>query len=290
MKTLNRLSIGLAIAACALNAIAQEEVRFDPIRSESFPAASGAIRAVLNKGAGNTEKKAVVVILHGAGGVDGRGQAYASRLNAAGISTLEVTMFSSGQRFGPSQNRMAFPFSALKYLQTRNDVDPLRIGVLGFSSGGQLAVKTAIPGIANVFLKNSEPGFAAHAANYPVCWAWAEDEAAKPDAFYFPFWKSGLSGRPILLQAGGKDKYEDPDSCQRFLQWLPEEQRRSIDFRYYPDATHMWDSQRGSFSFFERLACKERGCDVSVVADATTTELSIKAVVEHFTRHLAAGR
>ncbi|MFN3376895.1 MAG: dienelactone hydrolase family protein [Burkholderiaceae bacterium] len=290
MKRLKYLLSGLAMVAFSFNVTAQEEVRFDAIKSENFPAISGPVRAVLQKGAGDAEKKAAVVILHGAGGVDGRGQIYASRLNAAGISTLEVIMFSPGQRSGPSQNRMAYAFSALKYLQARRDVDPGRIGILGFSSGGQLAVKTAIPAIASEFLKNGEPVFAAHAANYPVCWAWAEDEAVKPDAFYFRYWKSGLSGRPILLQAGGKDKYEDADSCQRFLQWLPEEQRRSIDFRYYPDATHLWDSQRGSFSFYERLACKERGCEVPVVADAKTTEQSINAVVEHFIKHIATAR
>lgn len=277
----------LLLAVFAFGATAQEAVSFDPVKSEAFPAIAGPVRATLHKGAGPAEKKPAVVILHGAGGIDGRGQAYAGPLNAAGISTLEVAMFAPGQRFGPSQNRMAFAFSALKYLQTRGDVDSGRIGVLGFSSGGQLAVKTALPTIAGAFLRNGETGFVAHAANYPVCWAWAEDEAAKPGSFYFNYWKSGLSGRPILLQAGGKDKYEDADSCQRFLQWLPEEQRKSIDFRFYPDATHLWDSQRGSFSFHERLACKEKGCDVPVVADAATTGQSIAAVVEHFSKHLA---
>ncbi len=269
------------------SAFSQEEVSFAAINAESFPVVSGPITATLQKGAGAAPKSAAVVILHGAGGVDGRGKFYASRLNTAGIATLEVTMFAPSQRFGPSQNRMAYAFSALRYLQGRPDIAANRIGVLGFSSGGQLAVKTAIPSISGMFLKD-QPGFAAHAANYPICWAWAEDEAIKPTEFYFNFWKSGLSGRPILLQAGGKDNYEDPDSCQKFTQWLPEDQRKSVDLRYYPNATHGWDSQRGSYTFNERLACKGRGCNVAVVADADVTEQSARAVVEHFTKHLAA--
>ncbi len=289
LSKLKTLAAFIALCAAAAAARSQEQVTFDPANSELFPSISGTIRATFQKGSGEVLRKAAVVILHGAGGVDGRGQYYATQLNAAGISTLEITMFAPGQRSGPSQNRMAYAFSALRYLQGRPDIAPDRIGVLGFSSGGQLAVKTAIPSIASAFIKD-QPAFAAHAANYPVCWAWAEEEAAKPSEFYFPFWKTGLSGRPILLQSGGKDDYEEPDSCQRFLQWLPEEQRKSIDLRYYPSATHGWDSQRGSFNFFERLACKGRGCNVTVVADPSVAEQSSRAVVEHFSRHLAAPR
>jgi uncharacterized protein len=282
-------AVFIALCIAVTIADAQDQVSFDAANSDSFPSISGPIRATLQKGAGEGTRKAAVVILHGAGGVDGRGQYYATQLNAAGISTLELTMFAPGQRFGPSQNRMAYAFSALRYLQTRTDVAPDRIGVLGFSSGGQVAIKTAIPSIASAFIKE-QPPFAAHAANYPVCWAWAEDEAAKPSEFYFSFWKAGLSGRPILLQSGGKDDYEEPDSCQRFLQWLPEDQRKSIDFRYYATSTHGWDSQRGSFNFYERLACKHRGCNVTVVADTAAAEQSSRAVVEHFSKHLAPPR
>ena len=39
-----------------------------------------------------------VVILHGSGGIYGRGEFHAKALNAAGIATLEVLMFTSGNR------------------------------------------------------------------------------------------------------------------------------------------------------------------------------------------------
>jgi dienelactone hydrolase len=161
---------------------AQDQVSFDALNSDSFPSISGPIQATFQKGAAEAARKATVVILHGAGGVDGRGQYYAAQLYAAGISILELTMFAPGQRFGPSQNRIAYAFSALRYLQSRTDIAPYRIGVLGFSSGGQLAMKTAIASIANAFMKG-QPLFVAHAANYPVCWVRAEEEAAKPSEF-----------------------------------------------------------------------------------------------------------
>jgi dienelactone hydrolase len=282
-------AVFIALCIVISTAQAQEQVSFDAVNSNSFPSISGPIQATFQKGVGEGARKAAVVILHGAGGVDGRGQYYAAQLNAAGISTLELTMFAPGQRFGPSQNRIAYAFSALRYLQSRADIAADRIGVLGFSSGGQLAMKTAITSIANAFVKG-QPPFAAHAANYPVCWAWSEEEAAKSSEFYFSFWKAGLSGRPVLLQSGGKDDYEEPDSCQRFLQWLPEDQRKSVDFRYYATSTHGWDSQKGSYNFYERLACKGRGCNVTVVADRSVAEQSSRAVVEHFSKHLATPR
>ena len=40
----------------------------------------------------------VVLVLHGSGGIDGRGEFYRKTLNAAGIGTLEIFMFPRGNR------------------------------------------------------------------------------------------------------------------------------------------------------------------------------------------------
>lgn len=41
-----------------------------------------------------------MLILHGSGGVDGRGAFYAQALQDAGIATLEITIFRPGGRLG----------------------------------------------------------------------------------------------------------------------------------------------------------------------------------------------
>src|ERR1041385_7834808 len=43
-------------------------------------------------------KLPVVLVLHGSAGIDGRGEFHRKALNAAGIGTLEIFMFSSGNR------------------------------------------------------------------------------------------------------------------------------------------------------------------------------------------------
>ena len=48
--------------------------------------------------AGSAQKTPAVLILHGSGGVDGRGAFYAKALQEAGIATLEITMFPPGGR------------------------------------------------------------------------------------------------------------------------------------------------------------------------------------------------
>jgi dienelactone hydrolase len=79
-----------------------------------------------------------VVILHGSGGIDGRGEFHAKPLNAAGIATLEVFMFTSGNRpRGGSRSNFTHMYGALNYLANRHDIDPQRIGVMGFSWGGR---------------------------------------------------------------------------------------------------------------------------------------------------------
>src|SRR5262245_31184921 len=48
--------------------------------------------------AGNSPKVPAVLILHGSGGIDGRGAYYARALQDAGIATLEITLLASGDR------------------------------------------------------------------------------------------------------------------------------------------------------------------------------------------------
>ncbi len=53
----------------------------------------GEVPARFGGPAGAPPKVPAVLILHGSGGVDGRGAFYAQALQDAGIATLEITMF-----------------------------------------------------------------------------------------------------------------------------------------------------------------------------------------------------
>ena len=82
-----------------------------------------------------------MLILHGSGGVDGRGAFYAKALQEAGIATLEITMFPPGGRPRTgTKATMPRAAAALRWLPAQPTVDGQRLGVMGFSWGGSMSV------------------------------------------------------------------------------------------------------------------------------------------------------
>ena len=98
-----------------------------------------------------------VVILHGSAGVDFRGDFYARALNDAGIATLEIDMWEArginGAADRPPVPLFTYPdaFGALKFLSAHPNIDPNRIGVMGFSWGGAVTLASATELYANHF-------------------------------------------------------------------------------------------------------------------------------------------
>jgi len=120
------------------------------------------------------DKLPAVLILHGSGGVDARGDFYEAALNAAGVATLQIDMWEARGVTGVA-NRPQLPiltipdaFSALAYLSAQTNIDPDRIGVLGFSWGGVVSLASSERLYAGQFGGGRK--FAAHVANYPVCY------------------------------------------------------------------------------------------------------------------------
>ena len=75
-----------------------------------------------------------VVVLHGSGGIDGRGEFHAKALRKVGYATLEVFMFEPGNRFKEGHiSTLTHDYGALAYLEGRRDIIPAKIGALGFS-------------------------------------------------------------------------------------------------------------------------------------------------------------
>src|SRR5579859_4193104 len=81
-----------------------------------------------------------VLICHGSDGVDGRGEFYAPALHEAGIATLEIDMWAArgtgrgaAARPGSPIETLPDAFGALAYLAAQPEIDPARIGIMGFS-------------------------------------------------------------------------------------------------------------------------------------------------------------
>ncbi len=108
-----------------------------------------------------------IVIVHGSGGVDGRGAFYAKALNETGIATFEIWMFAPGKRPRSTADTWPHVYGALMYLTQRDDFDPKRIGVMGFSWGGTNSLQTVNQALTDRFT-GGQAAFAGHAPLYNV--------------------------------------------------------------------------------------------------------------------------
>ncbi len=263
---------------------AQQFVTFKAANSTSDTSTMSAALTLSKASASPDTKKAAVVLLHSAGGWewDVTSQ-YAKALGDAGFIVLEPRMFASASNTPAPLTLMPWVYGALQYLASRDDVDPKRIGVAGFSLGGLLALHSAASWTQQTYAGQANLKFAAHAPFYPICWGFLAVSQGKrrPPALpvnAFSTW----TGVPVKIFAGGKDDYDgrDPAVCGQFVASLPAEFQKSFSVQVYPDATHGWDQK--SASFHESFACKGSGCTVRNESNPTITAQSIADVVAFF--------
>lgn len=223
-------------------------------------------------------KVPAVVIAHGSGGVDSRGAYHAQALNAAGIATLELDMWSARGLTGGAESRpkavsetLPDAFGALKYLSAHPSIDASRIGIMGFSWGGVMSMLTA----TQKYAAQAEPGqrFAAHAPFYPVCWVYN----------HVPGYEFGnLTGAPIFIQAGEADVYDDPHSCQQLVDSLAPSDKAEISLTMYPGATHGWDRLEPAIQITDPYSHQGQGGQVDIAPSPEAAEESRTAAVDFF--------
>ncbi|OAN56896.1 hypothetical protein A6A05_07970 [Magnetospirillum moscoviense] len=220
-------------------------------------------------------KRPALVILHGSGGIDGRGAFHAAEMQRRGFATLEVLMFPPGGRPREGHHvNLTHAYGALKYLAGRDDIDPGRIAVMGFSFGANLAIRTASAPTREAF--DDDLGglrFAVHVAFYPTCWTHARLQTNPRHPQFGTF--DRLTGAPVLILAGGQDDYGRPDDCARFARMLEDKPGARIDLEFYPQATHGWDGQTDRERFiYDAMAFEGRGGKVRLTPDPEIAERS----------------
>lgn len=183
------------------------------------------------------EKIPAVIIVHGSGGIDSRGRFYAEALNKSGIATLEIDLWAprgllNGTFSRPRSVSATLPdaYGALKFLAAQAAIDPNRIGIMGFSWGGVVSMLTA----TNPYSDQYDTGgikFAAHVAQYPVCWVYN-----RVPGYAF----NDFTGSPVLIQTGELDDYDNPNTCSNLLQSQPST-ASFISLNVFPKMTHAWD-------------------------------------------------
>lgn len=284
MKT---LSFGIVISLLLYtHAVAQDYVKYSSTDPSGNAIEVTAVLSLPKKPSTVGQRSAAVVLFHSVGGWEHPVTAqYAKALSEAGFLVLEPRLFAtkaSAPNGGPLAT-LPMAYDALRYLSTRDDVDRQRIGVAGFSYGGMLALHSAASWAQAAHGKGADLKFAAHAPFYPLCWIFSDLATGKrsPPGFPVDAFKK-WTGAPVKIFAGGRDDYDDkdPNACAEFISRLPTTQQAAFSVRLYPEATHGWDQQ--SKTFYEKLACKGRGCTNSNEANSKITEQSVNDLTEYF--------
>jgi dienelactone hydrolase len=144
----------------------------------------------------------MMVIAHGSGGVTKRDYVWADFFKAKGIGSFIIDTYKErGIRDTISdQSQLSYVAStadhllALKLLATHPKVDPNRIGIIGFSRGGQSAIGTAFEVWRENVAGNAK--YAVHMPFYGGC-SWIANH---------------LDGSPIHRFIGDSDDYSQPVS------------------------------------------------------------------------------
>ncbi|MEJ0064332.1 MAG: hypothetical protein WDM85_02075 [Caulobacteraceae bacterium] len=94
------------------------------------------------------------------------------------------------------------------------------------------------------------PPIRAHAALYPVCWAYENVPGLT---------LAELTGAPVLIQAGDADTYDDPDGLDQLLARLPAASRALIRGITHKGAGHGFDRDAPSRTIVDPFAHKGVG-------------------------------
>ncbi len=178
-----------------------------------------------------------IVIAHGSAGIqDKDGQRWVPLLNQMGIATFAVDSFKPRKisRSDEDQSVLdqsandADALAALKLLASDPRIDPQRIGVMGFSRGGIVALETALDRFRRGMV-DGELRFAAHIAFYPGCG--------------LRYWRtpSPLTGAPIMMALAEKDDYVPAQACIAYAEAM-KQAGQDIELHVYAGAYHDFDN------------------------------------------------
>lgn len=184
-----------------------------------------------------------VVIMHASGGVfRWREHKVAELLNEAGIAAFIPCSFSArgfrktkstretGTTFGM---RVADAYSALNFLSKQPGIDPNRIGIMGYSSGGIASFLSHDEKIRRKMV-DEELKFAAHINVYaPSILVFKENEP---------------TNAPMLFLIGEKDNTSPSDKMLALVKKI-ERAGGNVQSIVYPEAHHVFDSPSGVKTF-----------------------------------------
>jgi hypothetical protein len=130
-------------------------------------------------------------------------------------------------------------FAALEHLRGRPDVDPARIGVMGFSWGASAALRTS-----SARYRRDAPGrgFRAAVAFYPMCVSPRPDWPAVAQERAHNLFEDVEAPTLVLMGAADDDTPNVAQNCATKVAAL-RRAGRPVDIILYPGAGHVFDSR-----------------------------------------------
>ncbi len=180
------------------------------------------------------DKLPAVILAHGSGGVSGYVDDWAHLLNGMGVATFTFDSFSARGivTTNNDQSQLSWlsmvvdAYRALGLLAKHPRIDPQRIALMGFSSGGHVALYASLKRFQQMHGPEGA-SFAAYIPFYPVCSTTYIDD-------------SNTADKPIRIFHGSADDYVPVEPCRTYAERL-RKAGKDVRLTEYPEAQHVFD-------------------------------------------------
>lgn len=175
-----------------------------------------------------------VVLVHGSGGIMDNVDSWAKELNKIGIATFVLDGFTGRgivdvvtdqQQLG-KLTMINDAYRVLEFLAKHPRIDPSRIGLMGFSRGGLVALYASLKRFKRMHAP-SDIEFASYVGFYTPCYITFIDDVE-------------VSDKPIRLFHGLADDYVPVGPCQEYVKRL-QKAGKDVQLIEYPDTYHNFD-------------------------------------------------
>jgi len=196
-------------------------------------------------------KVPAMIVVHGTGGIDNRTKYFADNLPKFGIAVFMVDfktgVFTSPKDRLPGDDFQPFAFAALKTLRQNSNIDQNKIGIMGFSLGGNITLTSALMEYKSKWLGETQNGFKVHVAYYPGC------------KFFLRKIKSNSQIQaPLKVYWGTKDSYGDGEYCPKLKNELSEISKNPVELESFEGGHHGFDGLK-TISYYDPAAINTNG-------------------------------